>query len=157
MRSSYANADANKDSVVTLEEMTKHLGNFGSGNSGPSASSTASTNSRGGGRDWRGGGRDGGRDGGRGDREERGGSRDGERTTSRASYRFLSADERVSSLLPGSLRDSFLRLDDDNDGQVSMSEFERTWTDEKVREFQQLDANNDGVVTPHEYLASDRG
>lgn len=154
MRSSYANADANKDSVVTLDEMTKHLGNFGSSGNSPSTTSNASTDSRGGGggRDWR---REG-RDGERGGRDDRGGSRDGDRQASRASYRFLSADERVSSLLPGSMRDTFLRLDQDNDGQVSMSEFERTWTDERVKEFQQLDANNDGIVTPHEYLASDK-
>ena len=38
------------------------------------------------------------------------------------------------------------------DGQVTMAEFAREWTDEKVEKFLRHDRNNDGIITVEEAL-----
>lgn len=68
----------------------------------------------------------------------------------RSTYRFISALDR----LPKDARSWVEKYDDNTDGQVAMSEFSRTWTDSKVREFEQYDLNGDGIVTAAEYLGS---
>jgi hypothetical protein len=176
MRSSYANADANKDGVITRQELTQHLGNrdggssssgggsggggsgrgFSNGGSSPDSSRTASSGERGRGEDRSGERSSSGRDnrGGSG----RGGRSDSTaRSTTKASYRFKSADERIAAVLSGSSREWFLKTDADNDGQVSMAEYASSWDDEKVSEFQGIDTNQDGLLTPDEYKSSGKG
>ena len=71
---------------------------------------------------------------------------DGERST----YRFTTALER----LPEDARSWIERYDKNDDGQVAMAEFSRTWTDSKVREYAKYDLNGDGLVTGFEYIES---
>lgn len=66
----------------------------------------------------------------------------------RASYRFLAPHER----LPQGLPEWFIERDVNMDGQVTMAEFARDWTDEKVEKFFRYDRNNDGVITVEEAL-----
>ncbi len=121
-------SDRNGDGIVTLDELTLKLADFGSRRrSGPTGSTASSSGS----------------------------SPAGTSTTStapRASYRFLSAIER----LPPGLPDWFPRKDTNEDGQVSMAEFSSLWTEKEVREFSQLDLDNDGLITPEECLKASR-
>jgi subtilisin-like proprotein convertase family protein/Ca2+-binding EF-hand superfamily protein len=50
------------------------------------------------------------------------------------------------------LPDWFVERDTDGDGQVAMSEFTDEWTEEKIKEFAQLDTNDDGILMPDECL-----
>lgn len=127
MSSSVRDADRNGDGIVTLDELTLKLADFGSRRGNGSSSSTASTTS--------------GSSGG-------GSSTSAASTPPRPSYRFLTAIER----LPPGLPDWFARKDANEDGQVSMAEFSTQWTEKEVREFSQLDLNNDGLITPEECL-----
>ncbi len=63
-------------------------------------------------------------------------------------HTYLTATQR----LPEGLPDWFLRLDADQDGQISMHEYATTWTDAKAAEFAKYDLNGDGIVTPDECL-----
>jgi Ca2+-binding EF-hand superfamily protein len=67
---------------------------------------------------------------------------------SRKSYRVKSVTER----LPKGLPDWFARSDANADGQVAMAEFATSWSDSTLRDFQQFDLNNDGIITPSETL-----
>jgi hypothetical protein len=64
----------------------------------------------------------------------------------RKSYRFTPAQERLTGDLPS----WFKTRDRNKDGQVSMSEYSRSWTARLVRQFQEVDLNDDGVITPKE-------
>jgi hypothetical protein len=64
----------------------------------------------------------------------------------RRSYRFTPAQERLTGDLPS----WFKSRDRNKDGQVSMSEYSRSWTARLVRQFQDIDRNDDGVITPKE-------
>ena len=66
--------------------------------------------------------------------------------------RQRSAKER----LPEGLPDWFREKDRDGDGQVMMFEFAREWTAEKAAEFDRLDLNHDGIITPSECLKAQR-
>lgn len=68
------------------------------------------------------------------------------------SYRFLTPTERLSESMPRKLRESFLTADKDGDGQIAMDEFASFWSKRKAAEFAELDGNNDGVITPTEYI-----
>jgi hypothetical protein len=59
--------------------------------------------------------------------------------------------ENLRLLLPN----WFFDLDEDDDGQVSMAEFETNWTDEKIRLYLHYDRNDDGVITPAECVDAD--
>lgn len=61
------------------------------------------------------------------------------------SYLFSAAADHLPEGLP-----SWFRNDADGDGQVSMHEFSRTWSESKAREFARYDQNGDGVITPAE-------
>jgi hypothetical protein len=46
----------------------------------------------------------------------------------------------------------FSRSDADGDGQVRMSEYATSWSDDVVADFAQFDLNGDGIVTPKECM-----
>jgi EF hand len=64
----------------------------------------------------------------------------------RKSYRFTPAQERLTGDLPS----WFKSRDRNKDGQVSMSEYGRSWNARLVRQFQDVDLNDDGVITAKE-------
>ena len=68
-------------------------------------------------------------------------------------YRVLSATERLASK---GLPDEFFRKDTNGDGQISMSEFASEWTPEVAKKFAQYDLNGDGIITPDEWLQSEK-
>jgi Ca2+-binding EF-hand superfamily protein len=61
----------------------------------------------------------------------------------RKSYRFKTAKERLQSW-------RFASKDANGDGQVSMSEYARSWTDRMAAEFERYDQDNDGMITAAE-------
>jgi Ca2+-binding EF-hand superfamily protein len=63
--------------------------------------------------------------------------------TTRKSYRFKSSKERLSSW-------RFASKDANGDGQVSMSEYTRSWSERTASEFKRYDKDNDGMITPAE-------
>jgi len=67
-------------------------------------------------------------------------------TDKRHTYRFSKASDRLPSGLPG----WFKSKDANNDGQVSMSEYSRSWSKSTVSEFRKYDLNDDGIVTAKE-------
>jgi Ca2+-binding EF-hand superfamily protein len=87
------------------------------------------------------------------------GSRDGgdraasdEKKEEPKSYRAMSAKDKANAVK--GLPDWFARSDADADGQVMMSEYSTTWTNEKVAEFNKFDLNGDGIITSRECLNS---
>jgi hypothetical protein len=64
------------------------------------------------------------------------------------SYRVRSPYERSS--FPSGVPEWFKQRDANFDGQVFMSEYASSWTDETARTFSQLDPNGDGVITARE-------
>jgi Ca2+-binding EF-hand superfamily protein len=142
MRGGGEQYDANRDGRITQEEFSEGLA------------------SRFGGRD-REGGRDssfytrrgGGEEGGEGSSD---GSSGGRSSGDRKSYRVPSVSERLAEL--EDLPDWFTRNDQNQDGQVQMSEYASSWSDDVVADFSQFDLNNDGIVTPEECLkATEQG
>jgi EF hand domain-containing protein len=74
-------------------------------------------------------------------------SRTGDKSSlAKRSYRVSSPVERLPSGMP----DWFTRNDLDADGQISMSEYATSWTDQIAAEFTKLDINGDGMITPSE-------
>lgn len=63
---------------------------------------------------------------------------------------FKRAEPRLPDGLPG----WFAEKDQNNDGQVRMSEYASEWNDELVGEFYSFDRNFDGVITPDETLVT---
>ena len=125
MRGDWREADRNGDSVITLDELTARMIEFGQ-------------------RGWGG-------DRGRPERSAGGGSTSSSTASSgssRKSYRFLSPLER----LPKGLPDWFLRKDANEDGQITMAEYSTVWSDALAEEFGRYDLNADGVITPAECL-----
>jgi subtilisin-like proprotein convertase family protein len=81
--------------------------------------------------------------------------RDGQITREElAAWLFVEVQKRAREVPPEELPQWFVDLDANQDGQVSMVEFAREWTDEKAEEFIRLDGNNDGFVTRLELLAA---
>jgi Ca2+-binding EF-hand superfamily protein len=66
------------------------------------------------------------------------------------SYRSRTAVERLAEL--EGLPEWFARTDANGDGQVQMSEYSTSWSDQVVADFSQFDLNQDGIVTPGECL-----
>jgi Ca2+-binding EF-hand superfamily protein len=150
LRGPAAAADLNNDNVITVEELVARLSNRESTNRESServprdrgdrdkdavsdrGSSTSSTTNKT--RVFTG---------------SAGGSGSGkEKADKRRSYRFTPPTERLGTDLPS----WFKSRDRNEDGQVAMSEYSRTWSERMVREFQRYDLNNDGVITPKEAL-----
>ena len=137
-----AESDANNDGVITVEELVAKL------TSNAPAAVPATTASGGGDSDRRH------RDDKKGysDSAKRvytgsaGGlaskSKEGDK---RHSYRFSTAADRLPTGLP-----SFFSRDTNGDGQISMSEYSRTWSKSTVGEFRKYDVNDDGIITAKE-------
>jgi hypothetical protein len=73
-------------------------------------------------------------------------SKSGERklvNDTRKSYRFRSTKDRLTSW-------SLAGRDKNGDGQVSMSEYSRSWSDRTAAEFQRYDSDGDGMITSEE-------
>ncbi|MGN6135215.1 MAG: hypothetical protein ACTHOU_11995, partial [Aureliella sp.] len=66
------------------------------------------------------------------------------------SYRAPAAKDKANAVQ--GLPDWFARSDADADGQVLMSEYSTSWTDEKIAEFNKYDLNSDGIITSRECL-----
>lgn len=121
--------DTNGDGAVTLEELTEQLAKI-SGKSGGKSGGGSDSKADGGGRR---------------SRESSGSGSD----ASRKGSRFLTARER----LPKDIPDWFVDADEDEDGQVLMSEYAERWTESVVKKFAGLDSDGDGVITPEEATA----
>jgi hypothetical protein len=120
MRSEHKAADANRDGIITVEELAAHLQKYSSGGFGGGPGGSSPYGSRGG---------------------------PGDKTPlAKRSYRVSSPIER----LPKGMPDWFLRNDLDADGQISMVEYATSWNDQIAAEFTKLDANGDGIITPSE-------
>lgn len=61
----------------------------------------------------------------------------------RKSYRFKSTKDRINNW-------RYSSRDANGDGQVSMSEYARTWNERTAAEFMRHDKNNDGMISPDE-------
>lgn len=64
------------------------------------------------------------------------------------SYRLRTAHERMPSGVPS----WFFEKDVNGDGQVMMSEWTSSWSEEKASAFNAKDVNGDGVITPKEAI-----
>ena len=131
---SFRDADRNHDGVVKPDEMARRLGEYSRGRMGMDRS--------------------------RSDRSSRSDSSGSNRSTptssddsdKRKSYRFRTPTER----LPEGLPPWFAAKDANADGQVAMAEWESPgyWTAAVAAEFSRFDLNNDGIITPGEWLAT---
>ena len=132
MRGNPGESDVNKDGKLTVDELTARLSSYSRRSSSRgswfsrsrSRESSSSSTRRKSGRD------------------------------EKQSYRFLTPTERLSESMPRGLRETFLKADKNGDGQIAMDEFASFWSKSKVQEFTDLDYNNDGVITPLEYIAA---
>jgi hypothetical protein len=141
-------ADANGDHVITLDELVAFaLRKPGapSTNAGTSAATATSSGS-----DAKG--LSSGASSNQGDRFVNASSHsssDSKRAKDRQkSYRFKTAKER----LPAGLPSWFIAKDANGDGQVSMSEYSKSWTESQAAEFKRYDKNNDGIITAEEAM-----
>ena len=125
-------ADADSNGQITVDEFAAYFGRL-AGKSNSSSSSGGRSN------------RDGGRSG--------TASSGGKPAQMIKSYRGKTAAERLPSGLP----DWFQRNDADGDGQIMMSEYAASWTDEKVNEFNSFDLDGDGFITAKEVLKKSEG
>ena len=148
LRGKPAEADLDKDGVITIDELVAHLSTNApapsTSASTPSSSSPASSS-------------------GSASKDDRSksdpdvskrvftGSAGGLASSTkegdkRHSYRFTPASERLPTGLPG----WFKTKDANGDGQVLMSEYSRSWSKSTVAEYRRYDLNDDGVITPKE-------
>ncbi|MDZ4821210.1 MAG: hypothetical protein SGJ20_19795, partial [Planctomycetota bacterium] len=146
-------ADTNRDGLIAAAEFETHMlsrNGVSSGLSSTGSGSTARSEGSSDGRSRSGRSRD--TDSGRSDsRRSRGiptalaplATINGQPT------RFMTPTER----LPEGLPSWFALKDLDADGQISMGEYSKTWSEAKLREYTEIDSNNDGVITPAECLA----
>ena len=138
MRGDPAKSDQNSDGVITKDELVVRLSSYGRSSSSvsPSAgSSSASADSSSGGRTHR-------------PYSSSRSRRDEQRPTP---YRSTTPTAR----LPKGLPSWFARNDANEDGQIAMSEYSADWSDSKAAEFDLIDTNRDGVITPDECLAAE--
>jgi hypothetical protein len=139
MKSEHQSADANKDGIITLDELVAKLQAYSSSSSSSGSrdgrDSTSSGSDR---RSWWGS---------KGSTS----SKDG-KTDEKKGYRLAAPIDR----LPKGLPDWFLRNDANADGQIAMVEFASTWTNQMAADFQKYDLNSDGFITPDECLEADK-
>jgi hypothetical protein len=144
LRGPAASADANGDKSITVEEIVARLSNRESAErpggdrtseEGAAANESKTSTASEGGKTrvytWLGNGP--------------AGKDSKENAEKRKSYRFTPASERW-----GSASSRIKSRDRNDDGQVSMNEYSRTWSARTVREFQRYDSDGDGVITPKE-------
>jgi hypothetical protein len=172
LRGPAADSDLNHDGTITIDELVAHLSNpsattatttaTAASGSGSSTNSTSTSSGSSGDRDRGGYGyrrRDGdsGSDRGKSDADKAlagrvftgtaGGSaastKEGDK---RRTYRFT----RPADRLPATLPSWFKSRDTNGDGQVSMSEYSRSWSNSAVSEFRRYDQNDDGIITAKE-------
>ena len=146
LRGRAAEADQNKDGTITIDELVSHLSSSSSSTPSPSPSSSSSSAS--------GHRQDGDKSKSDSEKSKRvlygsvggpaGSAKEGDKQ--RRTYRFTPAAQKLPTGLPG----WFTSKDANHDGQVSMSEYGKSWTERSVAEFQHIDVNNDGVITPKE-------
>jgi hypothetical protein len=145
LRGPAARADLDNDNVITVEEIVQSLSDRGASGRGrrerPSGRGTNDARSDGATSKAEAGAKK------RVYTSVAAGKGDGkEEADKRKSYRFTPAQERLAGNLPS----WFKSRDRNKDGQVSMSEYSRSWTARLVRQFQDVDLNDDGVVTAKE-------
>ena len=70
----------------------------------------------------------------------------GKEANKRRSYRFTRATDKLPTGLPS----WFASRDANRDGQVSMSEYSRSWSSSAADDFRRYDLNDDGIVTAKE-------
>jgi Ca2+-binding EF-hand superfamily protein len=167
-----AGADLDKDGVITVDELVTTLSGSGptatAAGTGSSPAATRADDSGDRDRSERGalGERRRGRDRDGSNEEQSGRSRGAAATRvytalgtatgaesgseKRRTYRFTPAAERM----PTEVAATFKSRDVDGDGQVSMSEFSRSWSQRTVDDFRRYDLNNDGIITPQEAIKS---
>jgi hypothetical protein len=114
-------ADADKDGSLNLEELIVAYGGKGGGSSGSSSGRKSSRSSS--------------------------GPPAGAITSS---YRITSREDALKDRGADS---KFIDLDKNEDDLIQMSEFADPdeWTEEKLEEFESLDSNGDGVLSPKEF------
>jgi hypothetical protein len=127
-------SDANGDDILTLEELTTKLANYGKGSSSSGSSSSGTVASRS-----------------SSSSKSRTYPASSRTTSGKPVYRFKSPTER----LPRGLPDWFTRNDANGDGQIAMSEYSATWSNSKAEEFTKYDLNSDGFITPGEALSAE--
>lgn len=157
LRGRAAEADLNKDGVITIDELVAHLSSnsstpaTGTATSSATAASSTGTGSSSGSSPSSRGGSNAGKLGGEASKRVFVGSAGGlaantKEGDKRHSYRFTPATERLPSGLPS----WFASKDTNHDGQVQMSEYSRYWTKNIVDEFRRYDRNDDGFITAKE-------
>jgi hypothetical protein len=126
-------ADLNKDGVITIDELIAHSSQPTSpAASSAAAASTTTTVAA----------PSAGTSSGDDDGDSTGGDERAKKGNGK-SYRFRSAKDRQASW-------RFKDRDANGDGQVSMSEYSRSWTDRTASEFKRYDRDNDGMITADE-------
>lgn len=168
LRGPAADSDLNHDGTITIDELVAHLSNpspttatAASGTDSPTNGTSNSSGSSGdrdrGGYGYRRRDGDSGSDRGKSDADKAlagrvftgtaGGSaastKEGDK---RRTYRFT----RPADRLPATLPSWFKSRDTNGDGQVSMSEYSRSWSTSSVSEFRRYDQNDDGIITAKE-------
>lgn len=133
MRGSLRDADRNGDGVITQDELIVKLmeysqrgGDSSRHSSGSSSNSSPSSSAN---------------------------STSSSTGDGRKSYRLPSAWDLLQSK---GLPSRFKEKDTNQDGQVSMAEYARVWSDGMAEEFSKYDLNGDGFITADEWLASER-
>ena len=74
------------------------------------------------------------------------------RDSERRIYSYVAPHDR----LPRGLDAWFIDADANRDGQVAMAEFATSFDAAVVKNFREFDLNNDGIITPQEFLAADK-
>ncbi|MCH8149551.1 MAG: hypothetical protein IH987_16460 [Planctomycetes bacterium] len=125
MRESHHKADRNRNGKITLDELTNNLKSQYDEKKKYSRWSSTRTGSS---RSSR-------------SKSGRGGS-----------YSLTSLSERLADLGVSSTS-LLVRNDKNRDGQLQMYEYASTWNDSTLAEFHRYDVNQDGVITPQEWVA----
>ena len=142
LRGQAAEADLNNDSVITIEELVAHLSanppatptsttSSSPSSAGSTSSDTAKSDS---------------------DKAKRVlyGSAGGAPQPAKKATSVTPIALRLRRKLPSGLPGWFKSKDANGDGQVSMSEYSRSWSKSTVGEFRKIDVNDDGVITAKE-------
>lgn len=142
-----AESDLDKDGVITIDELVSHLSSASTAQAVSPSPTSGDGNSGGSGDSSR---RDKDRHNGDSDGAKRvytgsAGGHSGKDGDKRRTYRFSTPADRLPKNLP-----SYFSRDTDGDGQVSMSEYSRSWSKSTVAEFRKYDLNDDGMITAKE-------